>query len=138
MLRIPTHFTQIHTSVGDPHTIGSQVVQLFVTDLVSRYAGRPDHPPPRHSAAVLTHDRAHLPRAALTDVLGDVSVRRDAAGRDRLHRPQHGLDVLVPVHGPQFRPAGPTPSPAARAPTAARRAAGSSPRGRPPLPRTPP
>src|SRR5689334_8633557 len=100
---MPARLAQVDASVRDPDTVGPEPVQLLVTDLVGRYAGRADHPPPRHTRAVLADDRADLSRSAVTDVLGDVPVRRDAALRDRLHGLQYRLDVLLPVHGDESR-----------------------------------
>ena len=70
----------------------------------------PDHPPPRHRAAVSRHHRADLPRAA-ADRVGDRAVRRHPATRDLLDVLQHPFGVLLRV-----KPRQPAPPPEVRPP----------------------
>src|SRR5882724_12449685 len=58
---------------------------------------------PRHAAAVLSEDVPDLARCTRSDVLGDVAVGHDVAGRDRLDAGQDAMRELV-VHPRGGRP----------------------------------
>lgn len=96
----PADLAEVYFAVGYSDSVASEELELVADYLVGGDSAGSDYSPPGDSAAVFAHDGADLARAALADVGGDVSVRRYAAGRDRLDRDQHGLHVLLPIHGP--------------------------------------
>jgi hypothetical protein len=98
MLGFPADFAEVYLAVGYSDSVAAEELELLVEDLVGGDAAGADDSPPADGSAVLAHDCADLTGTALADVLGVVSVRRDAAGRNRLDRHQHGLHILLPIH----------------------------------------
>lgn len=92
-----------HVDVGSTkrHTLGLEAAAGLGLVSGRQSPGAGDDSVPRHSPAVLRHDRADSPRGAAAEPipkhLRDRAVRGHPPGRDLLNQVKHRLDVLCGV-----------------------------------------
>lgn len=88
---VPPVTHQVDSVPDEAHTLAEQPLALFGVKVIGTATVRADDPVPGHRSAIERKHPTNLPRRTRSDVLGDIAVGHDSAGRDRFDAAQDAL-----------------------------------------------